>query len=63
MWPSADLRWDDSQVLDGARGDGPEVGDLHSGLKAQVNEEDLHHSASEGADDLEKNGQRGSSSM
>lgn len=53
--PPADLWWDDDQVLDDGRRDLPQICDLHGGLNPQVNEEDLHHSASEGVADLEKN--------
>lgn len=53
--PPADQRWDDDQVLDDGRRDLPQICDLHGGLNPQVDEEDLHHSASEGAADLERN--------
>lgn len=53
--PPADQRRDDDQVLDDGRRDLPQVCDLHGGLNPKVDEEDLHHSASEGAADLERN--------
>lgn len=56
--PPADLRRDDSQLLDDARRNLPQVRDLHGGLEAQVQVEDFHHSGAEGISDLERNGYR-----